>query len=132
MLSKAFVRLYGLLIVVAVRVALTVFSYSTFCTCMERAQSWRPPLAAGALASPNIRSAVLFGARFVPRSTCLVKCRAAQLLYAWSGKAAILRVGVARSATSELSAHSWLEVEGVNVFDERGANGFTELKEYLA
>jgi hypothetical protein len=51
------------------------------------------------------------------------------VLYAWSGKKASLHVGVARSANAELSAHAWLELEGVTVLGHVDDNRYIELTE---
>jgi hypothetical protein len=131
MLGQAFVCLYGLLIVLTVRVAFTMVPYSRFCTWMECAQRRQLPLRVGAISPVNILAAVDFGARLVPGSTCLVKCHAARLLYSWSGTDSILHFGVARSATSQIIAHAWLEVGGGIVLGEADDRHFTELAEHL-
>ena len=51
----------------------------------------------------------------IPATSCLIRALAARSLMARYGYAAKLRIGVARSATGELTSHAWLERNGVVV-----------------
>jgi hypothetical protein len=50
--------------------------------------------------------------RVVPRSTCLVRALAAQILLARRGHASQLRLGVAGGSGRAFEAHAWLEEGG--------------------
>jgi hypothetical protein len=56
--------------------------------------------------------AVHAASRLVPKSTCLVRAIAAERLIATYGHSSVVRIGVAKSATSEFEAHAWLECRG--------------------
>ncbi len=122
--------LYGLSTVLVLRIALSFLSYSRFCSLMERPQSWRSIGKCGFPSPDDIASSVRFGGRYVPRSTCLVQCHAAQLLYAWAGKTTTLHIGVVRGVHSQLCAHAWLELEGNIVLGQIDGMAFTEFKEH--
>ena len=59
--------------------------------------------------------AVRSAARYVPGATCLVQAVAASILLSRAGRPAVLQIGVAKPNRSTLSAHAWVESEGVVV-----------------
>lgn len=72
----------------------------------------RPPLAAR-----QITRAVTRAARFVPGGKhCLTQALVTKYLLARDGIATQLRLGVASDAATRLTAHAWLEQDGVAVF----------------
>jgi hypothetical protein len=95
--------------VAAVRLGLTIFSYSTV-------KRWIPERTNGATATAEILSrvgwAVRNSARLVPKASCLTQALAAQLLLARSGYRSQLRIGVAADPTGRLLAHAWLVSNG--------------------
>ncbi len=50
--------------------------------------------------------------RYVPRATCLTQALAGQLLLAFNGTSASVRIGVAKKGARDFEAHAWLESDG--------------------
>ena len=50
--------------------------------------------------------------RYVPHATCLTQALAGQLLIAFNGTSASVRIGVAKTGAKDFEAHAWLESEG--------------------
>jgi hypothetical protein len=96
-------------VVAAIRLGLTIFSYSTI-------KRWIPHQTGEATATPETLSrigwAVRNVARLVPRASCLTQALAAQFLLARSGYRSQLRVGVATDPAGRLLAHAWLISNG--------------------
>jgi hypothetical protein len=63
----------------------------------------------------EIDRAVIAMSRVVPRSTCLVRAVAAQLIMERNGHPTELRFGVAQTGGDSLAAHAWLESDGTVV-----------------
>src|SRR6266496_3429161 len=57
----------------------------------------------------------------MPATSCLIRALAARSLMARYGYSAKLRIGVARSATGQLTSHAWLEQNGCAVLGGRTA-----------
>jgi len=55
---------------------------------------------------------VRLGSRLVPRCTCLVQALVAEQLLTELGYECVVRLGAAKTASGELSAHAWVECEG--------------------
>lgn len=92
-------------------------------TSAAPALSAQRPVLASAQASPEeLAAAIRIAARFVPRSTCLVRALAAQKLFADYGHESTLRIGVARPDGS-FAAHAWLEHAGREIVGR--ADGYT-------
>ena len=51
----------------------------------------------------------------IPATSCLIRALAARSLMARYGYGVKLRIGVARSATGQLTSHAWLERNGIVV-----------------
>jgi hypothetical protein len=67
----------------------------------------------GVKATPErIAWAVNVASQYVPAAACLSRALAAEVLLAWHGYPAQLRIGVAKGARGQLEAHAWLEREG--------------------
>ena len=49
---------------------------------------------------------------YVPHATCLTLALAGQLLIAFNGTSASVRIGVAKAGSRDFEAHAWLESEG--------------------
>lgn len=71
-------------------------------------RSRRAPLPAGRLAW-----AVTTVSPYVPGATCLTQALAARALLGWCGHPAVVRIGVARTASGALDAHAWVESAGL-------------------
>ncbi len=56
--------------------------------------------------------AITQAARLVPGATCIVQALAGRTLLHRNGHPAVLRLGVAREADTQLAAHAWLELNG--------------------
>jgi hypothetical protein len=69
--------------------------------------------------------AVAASARFVPRSTCLVRALTAKLLLSWCGYPSQVCIGVSRE--SEFRSHAWLEYQGEVLVGSFGAGEYTPL-----
>lgn len=66
--------------------------------------------------SPDqIGVAVRRAARHIPGSTCLVQALAASLLLSRAGRESHLRIGVMKADRPALSAHAWVESDGIVV-----------------
>jgi len=52
--------------------------------------------------------AVITGARYFPRATCLTQALAAHAMLAGSGQASRIEIGVAKDSASRFEAHAWV------------------------
>lgn len=59
--------------------------------------------------------AVRSAARYVPGATCLAQAVAASILLSRAGRPAVLQIGVTKPNRSTLSAHAWVESDGLVV-----------------
>jgi len=75
----------------------------------------RGPARAKGPSAAQIGWAVRTAARYVPGATCLVQALAASALLSRAGHAPDLRIGVVKPDRSALSAHAWVERDGVIV-----------------
>ncbi|HZS33220.1 MAG TPA: lasso peptide biosynthesis B2 protein [Methylomirabilota bacterium] len=76
-----------------------------------RVQARARPGARPTMPAERVIWAVTAADRFVPRSTCLVRALAGQILLARCGHASELRLGVAGGGAA-FEAHAWLEHDG--------------------
>jgi hypothetical protein len=70
--------------------------------------------------------AVEVASRYVPMATCLTKALAMQVLLGQLGCPSSLRLGVARSAEGQFTAHAWVECDGRVVM-----GGWKEVSRYI-
>jgi len=97
----------------AVRVGLWLLPFRTVHGSVQRlARAPRPSAGRDRPPPERIVWAVGTAARLVPRSTCLVRALAAQVLLARDGHASQLRLGVARGPGRGFEAHAWVEGGG--------------------
>jgi hypothetical protein len=85
--------------------------------------NWRSSVTLNAY---QIAWAVRSGARFLPRSTCLVRALAAQALLTRHGYRPRLTIGVAKSQ-SRFEAHAWVTCKGEVVIGGRETGQYTTL-----
>lgn len=99
--------------IVAIRTALLVFPFHTVLRVVRRLA--RPPGRPG-LPRPDPDDAVwavqAAGRRLLRRNPCLTEALAALVVLRRAGRAATLRVGVAKDGDVRLRAHAWVEDEG--------------------
>ncbi len=77
----------------------------------DRLQARARPGAGPTIPAERVIWAVIAADRFVPRSTCLVRALAGQVLLARCGHASELRLGVT-GGRAAFEAHAWLEHDG--------------------
>lgn len=105
----------------AVRLALWFFPVRTLrraITPQATSHKPQPPVS-------HLAWAVNASARFIPRSTCLVRALAAQRLLARHGYPSTLHLGVAKSP--EFQAHAWLECQGAILIGAAAPGRYTPL-----
>jgi hypothetical protein len=116
----------ALLVVIAVRLALTVWPFARVHELVDRKS--RPRTGASATTPARVVAGrVDRVAGFVPGATCLVRSLAARLLLGWAGHESRLRIGVARPGQAGLEAHAWVECDGVTVLGATTDTHFTPL-----
>ncbi|WP_256375874.1 lasso peptide biosynthesis B2 protein [Caulobacter sp. S45] len=93
-----------LLTVAAFRMALFLAPYRHIRKLMPARASAAPP----AWKMRRVHWGVSAAARLVPRATCLTQALAGQYLLACRGYRTEMRIGAARGASGEFSAHAWL------------------------
>lgn len=131
LLTERALVLRALVIVVAVRVALSCLPSGRVIRATMRLQTMRiqrsgVDAAARAGWSPErVARAVRIASRRVPRATCLTQAVSTQLLLASAGRPSRIRLGVGRDDRGAFCAHAWLEVDGVVVI------GGEELERYV-
>ena len=115
-----------LLVVTAVRLGLTVLSYS-------RVRSLVTRLEADQCASMGELRRVAWGvaaaARFVPHATCLTQALSGQYILARQGNASKIRIGIERGTGEQLKAHAWL-VSGDHIVLGGSLSRFTQLVDH--
>jgi len=116
----------SLLTVAAVRIGLAVLPFGRLRAILRRVKS-SPSRRPGAVPSAEeLAWAVGVASRYVPRATCLVQALALELLLARSGRAAEVRIGVAKQ-NGHLQAHAWVESEGQRLLEDSEPTRFTSL-----
>src|SRR5215210_1525475 len=124
--SRRRLAVTSLLTVAAVRVGLTVIGFGRLRAMLRRVES-RPSGRRGAAPSAKeLEWAVGVASRYVPRATCLVQALALELLLTRSGRAAEVRIGVAKQ-NGHLQAHAWVESEGQRLLEDSEPTRFTSL-----
>ena len=127
-LNKVRWFLRSLVVLTAVRAALTLIPYNRF-------KSWIPSSvqlpAAPREEQARCAWAIARAARFIPHATCLTQALAGQWLLARQGFGSRVVIGVRRAQGRSVAAHAWLRV-GEDVVlggDSEDLSTFTELTE---
>lgn len=102
-----------LLLVVAIRVALSTLRFQTVQRMVERAARLSACEPSSYRLTPErLAWLVRVSAAQVPAASCLTQAMAAQVLLRRYGYACELRIGVACGIAGKLDAHAWIEYEG--------------------
>ena len=124
--SEALFLCHCLLVVAAVRLGLTLFSYN-------RVRGMVTRLNAHQCASMGELRLVAWGvaaaARLVPRASCLTQALAGQYILARQGNASNIRIGIERGTGEQLKAHAWL-VSDNHVVLGGSVDGFAHLVDH--
>lgn len=110
-LADKFFLMRCVLVVAAIRLGLSLFSYNTLRRWLANATE-RAPAGDNDAVAGRIAWGVDNAAKLVPGATCLTKAFAAQLLLARAGYRSQMRIGVAKDATGQFIAHAWLISDG--------------------
>ncbi|WP_246709217.1 lasso peptide biosynthesis B2 protein [Mesorhizobium sp. NZP2077] len=117
---------YCLMVVMAVRLGLTLFSYSRIRSVVTR-------LDASQCASMGDLRRIAWGvaaaARFVPRASCLTQALSGQYILARQGNESKIRIGIERGTGERLKAHAWL-VSDNHIVLGGSVDGFTHLLDH--
>lgn len=104
--------------------------------CPVKSVNWIPRVAshiaahrrrASGMAAAHACWAVERASRYVPGTACLTQALSAQLLLAWYGQEAVLRLGVARDPSGRIMGHAWLEQEGIVILGATDAMRYVPL-----
>ncbi|RUU06930.1 lasso peptide biosynthesis B2 protein [Mesorhizobium sp. USDA-HM6] len=117
-----------LAVVSAVRLGLTIFSYSHVRGLVTRLEARDD---ADIADLRRIAWGVAAAARLVPGASCLTQALAGQYLLARQGSASNIRIGVRRDTGAELRAHAWL-VSGNHIVLGGSIHGFTHLVDHVS
>jgi Transglutaminase-like superfamily len=112
-----------LLVVAAVRLGLTLFSYNNVRRIVTRLDASRPA-SFGELR--RVAWGVAAAARLVPRASCLTQALSGQYILARQGNASKIRIGIERDTGTQLKAHAWL-VSGNHIVLGGSIDRFTHL-----
>ncbi len=115
-----------LLVVAAVRLALTFLSYNRIRTMVTRLNA-RQCASMGELRL--VAWGVAAAARFVPRATCLTQALSGQYILARQGNASNIRIGIERDTGEQLKAHAWL-VSDDHIVLGGSVDGFAHLVDH--
>jgi hypothetical protein len=109
---------YALLCVAAARIALWIVAFR----CVHRRSGGQRTVARELAAIPVARLtwAVQAVARRIPGASCLTQALALHHLLGWSGRRAILRIGVAKDEARRFESHAWVELNGSIVIGDNG------------
>jgi hypothetical protein len=119
------VQAFGLL--VAVRIALWLITFKRLQSLLSRVEVRGPrKLNSRAVPAERVARFVAAASRYVPRASCLTQALVADTLLRRAGHDAVLRVGVARQAGTDLRAHAWVECAGKVVIGR--IKGFDEFQ----
>ncbi|WP_258605155.1 lasso peptide biosynthesis B2 protein [Mesorhizobium sp. AR10] len=115
-----------LLVVAAVRLGLTLFSYNRVRHMVTRLDA-RQPADIGELR--RVAWGVAAAARFVPRASCLTQALSGQYILARQGNASKIRIGIERDTGTQLKAHAWL-MSGNHIVLGGSIDRFTHLVDH--
>lgn len=103
-------------VVASMRGALWLFPFHWIC---ERARgSGAARRRPEAVPPGRLAWAVQVAARRIPGASCLTQALALQWLLVRTGRAALLRIGVAKDAGRGFESHAWVECEGRALLDD--------------
>ena len=107
-----------MVVIGAVRLGLSVLSFSTVKRAVERSRGSRVSQPQNDELVAKIISSIKLAARYVPGATCLTQACATLLLLSQFDQPAFLRIGVAKSPSGKLEAHAWVESGGAIVIGD--------------
>jgi hypothetical protein len=94
-----------LLVVAAVRLGLTLFSYNHVRHVVTRLDARQ---AASVADLRRVAWGVAAAARLVPYASCLTQALSGQYILARQGNASKIRIGIERDTGTQMKAHAWL------------------------
>ena len=115
-----------LLVVAAVRLGLTLFSYNHVRRMVTRLDASRPA-SIGELG--RVAWGVAAAARLVPHASCLTQALSGQYILARQGNASKIRIGIERDTGTQLKAHAWL-MSGNHIVLGGSIDRFTHLVDH--
>ncbi|WP_246800776.1 lasso peptide biosynthesis B2 protein [Mesorhizobium amorphae] len=115
-----------LLVVAAVRLGLTLFSYNRLRRMVTQLD---PPHEAGIGDLRRVAWGVAAAARLVPYASCLTQAISGQYILARQGNASKIRIGIERDTGTQLKAHAWL-ISGNHIVLGGSINGFAHLVDH--
>lgn len=115
-----------LLVVAAVRLGLTLFSYNRLRRMVTQLDA---PHEAGIGALRRVAWGVAAAARLVPYASCLTQAISGQYILARQGNASKIRIGIERDTGTQLKAHAWL-ISGNHIVLGGSINGFAHLVDH--
>lgn len=115
-----------LLVVAAVRLGLTLFSYNRL---RRRVTQLDAPHEAGIGDLRRVAWGVAAAARLVPYASCLTQAISGQYILARQGNASKIRIGIERDTGTQLKAHAWL-MSGNHIVLGGSINGFAHLVDH--
>jgi Transglutaminase-like superfamily len=115
-----------LLVVTAVRLGLTLFSYNRVRAVVMRLDARQ---SADIADLRRVAWGVAAAARFVPRASCLTQALSGQYILARQGSASNIRIGIERDTGARLKAHAWL-MSGNQIVLGGTVDGFAHLVDH--
>jgi hypothetical protein len=115
-----------LLVVAAVRLGLTLFSYNRLRRMVTQLDA---PHEAGIGDLRRVAWGVAAAARLVPYASCLTQAISGQYILARQGNASKIRIGIERDTGTQLKAHAWL-MSGNHIVLGGSINGFAHLVDH--
>lgn len=115
-----------LMVVTAVRLGLTLFSYNRVRTVVMRLDARQ---SADIADLRRVAWGVAAAARLVPRASCLTQALSGQYILARQGRASNIRIGIERNTGAQLKAHAWL-MSGNHVVLGGTVDGFAHLVDH--
>ncbi|MFK0687003.1 lasso peptide biosynthesis B2 protein [Mesorhizobium sp. IMUNJ 23033] len=115
-----------LLVVAAVRLGLTLFSYNRLRRMVTQLDA---PHEAGIGDLRRVAWGVAAAARLVPYASCLTQAISGQYILARQGNASKIRIGIERDTGTQLKAHAWL-ISGNHIVLGGSINGFAHLVDH--
>jgi hypothetical protein len=109
-----------------IRLGLELFSFSTLRKFLASIKPY-PSKFTKKFSEEQFVWVIAIASRYVPRSTCLVKTLALQLLFQQAGHQARLHIGVTDSEEGRLKAHAWVESQGRILIGGIDLNKYTHL-----
>ncbi|CAN7199028.1 lasso peptide biosynthesis B2 protein [Mesorhizobium amorphae] len=115
-----------LLVVAAVRLGLTLFSYNRLRRMVTQLDA---PHEASIGDLRRVAWGVAAAARLVPYASCLTQAISGQYILARQGNASKIRIGIERDTGTQLKAHAWL-MSGNHIVLGGSINGFAHLVDH--